>query len=136
MVVAKVLAMFAAAQLLAHGTLHLGDVFQLGLILPKDVVFLTDYLRSIDVIPMQRLEHALIELGLVDLGEGAKLEVGVLLRDGAKPKPFNVISPLFQMRDRDRTVRYLCHLLNFRLQIMLGLVKQLLLLLCHGGCHQ
>ena len=85
----------------------------------EDFILLTDYLWSIDIVSLQRLQHSFVHLCLVDSLVSCKLEVGVFLCDCAELHAFNIADSFFKCGHVDGTIGYFCHLLNLLLHLVL-----------------
>lgn len=114
-----VLNLLAAFKLFSYCALHFRNVLQLWLELAEDLVFFSDHFGTVNVVPLQSLKHALIQLRLVDLLISCKLKVGVLLGYSAEPDSSDNLSASLERSDVYRAVCDFSHLLYFCLQLVL-----------------
>ena len=106
-------------KLVSNCTLDFGDIDQVRLIVLKNFILLTDDLWSINIVALQRLQHSIVHLSLVDGLVSCKLEVWVFLCDCTELHALNVADSLFKGGHIDGTIGYFCHLLNLLLHLVL-----------------
>ena len=121
--VTRVLRLLSLLQLISHCTLHFRYVQDVRLIMPEDIILLMNDFGSVDIIPLQSLQKALIKFRLVNRLKRCKLEVGIFLGKRAQLPPLDNSPSALQRRDINRAIDNFCHLFDILLELVVWIEK-------------